>query len=129
MLQIVPKPVEIKSYNSDYKLYFRMPDTIFPFPMKPLQLGVNCLPMTILQTTAKHVHVAKRVPQQKLASMSMTILQTPAKHVHVGQRIPQQKLASMSMTNQAAHKKVDCREISFGCKLLFPFVLIKCYKH
>ena len=103
MLQIVPKPVEIKSYNSDYKLYFRMPDTIFPFPMKPLQLGVNCLPMTILQT--------------------------PAKHVHVGQRVPQQKLASMSMTNQAAHKKVDCREISFGCKLLFPFVLIKCYKH
>lgn len=74
-----------------------MPDTMFPFPMKPLQLAVNSPPMTILQT--------------------------PAKHVHVGQRVLQQKLASMSRTNQAAHKKVDCREISFGCKLLFPFVL------
>lgn len=66
---------------------------MFPFPMKPLQLAVNIPPMTILQT--------------------------PAKHVHVGQRVPQQKLASMSRTNQTAHKKVD----SFGCKLLFPFVL------
>ena len=100
-----------------------MPDTMFPFPMKPLQLAVNSPPMTILQTPAKHVHVGQRVPQQKLASKSMTILQTPAKHVHVGQRVLQQKLASMSRTNQAAHKKVDCREISFGCKLLFPIVL------